>query len=548
MGLSVNNFNLWVLTHLDPGSPRGNNLYRAVARLSRGVELPAAEAEVAAIARHLEESFPDTNRGVMLRLEPLHDAVVRDVDVALWGLQGVVIFVLLIVCANLGGILTARSSARTQEIAIRVALGAGRVRIFNQLLVENLGLVVTGAVLGFGLAYVGVDLLTGLGPAEMPRGSEIKIDGLVLAYTAVSALLIGLLASLIPALLAGRSNLSNLAKEGTRASTGLSRGRLLRGLAVLEVALSLVLLVGAGLSAKSLNRLSQVDTGFETEGRHAFEVALAGERYQESSRVHSFFNSLQGELASLPGVESVGLVRFLPLGSSWGTMAIELEGVDATDTADSGTIVNTVGGDYFQTLGIGLIRGRWLEPVDGSDSVPKVVVSESVAQLFSEDGLVLGRRLRLRGQEEEWMEIVGVVADISLRGLPVPPDPTVYLAQAQFPNRRMTLVVKTRGPTGSQDALFRAAAARVDATVPLANVLTLESLRSEALSGSRIIALLTGLFAIAATALALLGLYAMMSFLSVRRAHEIGIRMAVEANQRAVFRLILGAGLWMTVW
>lgn len=546
-GLSVNRFDLWQLTHPDANSGRGNSLFRVVARLRKGVELKSAQAELSRIAADLATSFPESNEGVTFQLEPLHDAVVHDVDSAVWLMQGIAVFVLLIICANLGGMLLARSSERTQEIAIRAALGAGRPRILGQIIVENLGLVCLGALCGLALSYLGVDLLVSLLPPEMPRLEEVSIDASVLFYTVASAALIGLLASLIPGLQVFRANLSEVISDHSRGSMGWKRSRVMRSLVVFEVAVSLVLLVGAGLTSKSLWRLSQVDIGFESGRRLAFEVAAVGNRYREARQVSAFFDSFRQGLEALPGVESVGLVRFLPLGDSWSFSRVLLEQGNTPEPVEFPVAVNTVDRDYFESIGIRLLQGRGFLPQDRRQAPGKVIISQSFARRLGLESEIIGRRVKMPWSEE-WLEIVGVVSDVRLRGLEAPIDPTVYLAFTQFPAGRMTVVLRTARSVRVDSSSVRETLARIDETIPISNVQSLEFLRSQALSASRTIAVLASISALAATLLALLGLYAMVSFLSIRRSHEIGIRIAVGASQGAVFRLLVGEGLRLVFW
>jgi putative ABC transport system permease protein len=536
---------VWVpLARAVDEATRNSHFLVTYGRLGRGVTLEQARREMHSLGERLAREHDNMGHGI--DVQPYRSLIVRDARAPLLVLMGCVVFVLLIACANVANLLLARGAGRRREIAVRSAMGATKLRLARQLVTESLLLSIAGGVLGLGLAYAGVRTFVASAPPVLPRMSEVTVDVNVLLFTLLVALGAGTLFGLAPLLHAGDDRQSEaLKEEAGRSSGGPFARRAGSVLVVAEIGLSVVLMVGAGLMVKSLSRLQQQDVGVVVERLLAFDVAIPEARYESEESVRAFYRGALERLRAIPGVRSAGATNLLPLYECCSNSYFDVEGKELW-AKNEGPLaeVRVVDGDYFEAMGIPLVRGRYLTAQDDEQSPRVIVINEALADRCWPDEDPIGRHILSLEEEGDRWQVVGVVGNVRTYSPRLTPEMEVSRALAQSPTRSMTFVVRsaTTDPTALVGALRRAMAV-VDPSQPLSSIQTMEQVVHESLSGIRLLSTLIMGFAGLAAVLALIGVYGLVSFAVNQQRQEFGIRMAMGADGGDVLRLVLGRGL-----
>jgi predicted permease len=529
-----------------------------VGRLKPDVNIETARADMSAIAGRLEAEYPNWNRMYGITMVPLHQAVVGETRSALFILLGATGLLLLVACVNVINLLLARMADRGKEIAVRVALGAGRMRIGRQILTESLVLAFAGAVLGTGLAAFGISVLTTLGPSNLPRLDEVVMDGPVFLYTLGATIVTGLLFGLAPAMrLAGTDVHAVLQDASKGSSTGVGRERSRNLLVTAEIALTVMLVIGAGLLVRSFVLLQETDPGFNATGVLTFQVELPAGPYRELPVVADYYATMTERLGNIPGVVSVAATAALPFEREipfLGNLIIESRPAPLQGEEPKAHYRQIAPG-FFKTMGIEVVSGREFEWRDDRNAPGVAVVNEAFVRRYfpdedpiNEKVLGLPPHLALGGFLTDEFEIIGVVRDVKYFGLAEPALPSFYMSVAQAPFRRMSFTLRTTVDPESVVRGVRAEIASLDPLVPISRIATMERILSASVARERFSMLLLGLFAVVALVLASIGVYGVISYSISQRTAELGIRMAIGANPADVRKLVMMQGAKMAGW
>ena len=531
-----------------PTERRGMGYLSAVALLKRGVTVAQAASEMETITARLRQQYPESNNTRFNRVVSLQQHLVGDSNTMLWLLFGAVMFVLLIACANVANLLLASAASRSKEMAIRSALGASRLRVMRQLLTESTILALAGGVLGLALSTYGVTAIKKLLPGDFPRLSEIGMDWRVFGFTLGASLLTGFLFGFAPALHISKTDVQDAMKETGRGTAGSARHtRLRHALIVTEVALSVVLLAGAGLLFRSFMRLQSVNAGFTPQQVLTAQLSPAGPKFKGDPDYVAFYEQVLDRVSAIPGVQSAGVINVLPL-TAGPTIAFRVDGRPIlTQDKWPPTEFRSVSSDYFRTMNIPVLQGRAFTKADDANAPRRLMINQALAQRDFPDENPLGKRLTFENNDQNsqpvWFEIVGVTANVRSLELREEPEPELYFSLQQNPFEHNAIVIRSTVEPGSIAPALRQAVAEVDRTVPVAQVKTMEHVVSESVTQPRFNLFLLGLFGSIALLLSAAGIYGVTSYTVTQRTHELGIRLALGAQVNDVLRLVLGQGL-----
>ena len=519
-----------------------------IARMKPGVTLEDVRLDLAGVATLLAEDYPESNTRMGFTVNHLLDQLVRDVRTALWVLLGTVGFVLLIACANIANLLLARGAARESEVAVRAALGASRSRLFRQLLTESMVLATIGVPLGILVARVGINAISVAGSSGLPRMGEVSMSGEVMLFTAVVGVFSAVLFGIMPAIQSSRPDVNANLKEGGR-SGGRHRRTLRRGLVIAEVALTCMLLVGGGLLMRSFARLQDEDIGLSTDNLITLSLSATGSKYQAPASVLAFFADLQESLRALPGVTRVGASTERATGGAAPGGPFIVEGKDLF-TRDSYIEVrqNRATPDFFHTAGIPVISGRTFNEFDRDGAESVVLISESMARRFWPGEDPVGSRIAYgldAGENANWRTVVGIVGDVRASGLVTEIQPATFMPLQQAPTRRLTFVIRTETEPADLFSSIRRAVWDIDPNMPIPTLTTMDDVVANRIRARRFNTILLAMFAGVALALAVAGVYGVMSYTVSQWTHDIGLRLALGAQRADVLKMVVADGAKM---
>jgi len=544
---------------LDRENPweRNNHYLPTIARLTPGTTLEQARSEVNVLAARSTEDYPEyyPNTGLAVQLQSFQDSIVGTVKTPLFILLAAVGFVLLTACVNVANLLLARGETRKREIAIRAAIGASAGRVTRQLLTESFLLAVLGGLAGLAVAVLGVDALLAIAPSAVPRLDEIGIDLTVLGFSLLAAIATGLLFGVIPAMHATRQDVQEVLKEGGGARAGSRSGHALRRtLVATQVMLAVVLVTGSGLMLRSVLNMYDIDKGFETENILTFRINPSTGRYDTQEKRVAFHTQLLDRMGALPGVTAVAAVHSIPMTGRNNNWSIIIEGRPVANVGEApADLIQRVTPEYFETLGMTLVRGRLFTHEDDAESPPVVVISEAMAQKHWSGEAAIGKRMKVFMPDWPWIEVIGIVKDVRHRGPNQEPRPRWYVPHAQaYVSAYSSPLAATIAVRSSSDPTplmgpIRNLMTEFDPSVPISNVRTMEQILDGALGGQRFVMTLLTVFGLLALLLAVVGVYGVVSYAVSQRTHEIGLRMALGAKGSNVLTKVMCEGLILSL-
>ena len=552
-------YEIWMPLALDPVAERQGDtwsLIEVVGRLKLGATPEQARTGLDLISKRTAETSTEKLPPSSVEIVPLHEQLVANFRITVLALFGTVGFVLLIACANVANLMLARATKRRKEMAIRVAVGASRWKLFRQLLTESTLLGLTGGALGMFFAIWSIGPMISLIPAELANSThglrDVNINKQVLLFTLIVSILSGIFFGLAPALIASKINVNEALNDGTSRERGIGFGwrSLRKWLVVAELALAFVLLVGAGLMVRSFTRMLEINPGFKTENVLTMRIDLPASRYSEPNKAASFYQRVLERTAALDGIQSVGAISHQPLSGFSRIAFFRLENLPPLDRKKDRPIpTGIVSGDYFHAMGILLQAGRLFDERDDADSPQVALVNQTFARRFYPNENPIGKHITYGCKEEQGLcrTIVGVVQDIKQESLIADVSPEIYVPYKQGPINGMTLIVKTKSDPLNMVGALREQVFAVDRDQPIYNVKTLNQRLKEEVAQTRALMLLFTAFACLALLLAGLGVYGVMSYMVTQRTHEIGIRMALGADRRNILNLVMKQGVWLAL-
>jgi putative ABC transport system permease protein len=551
-GESVVPIDLWIPMRQHDLEHRGSHNFWTIARLKPGVNLERARAEMHTIADRLARTYPETNRDFDVTVTPLREHVAGAARPLLLSLLGAVGFILLLTCANIATLLLSRAEARQREVAMRQALGASRGRLIRQMLVESLLLAFGGAAAALAIAYAGTRVLISLAPASIPRLEQTTVDGQVLGFMAVVAIAVGLLFGLAPAVLGSSVKVTHALRDGGARATGGAAGRRVRHtLVVAQLALAVVLLVGAGLLVRSFMRVAGLDLGFRAPQVLTAMINLSPARYADAARQVAFTDALLQRVHALPEVQSAGVSHSIPMTGINDQGGFTVEGRPDPPPGTQGPHANRphVSPGYFDAMGIRLVSGRLFDERDRPDTLRVAVVSDVAARMYWPGQSPIGRRLGIEWADGRpvWLQIVGIVQGTRHFGPEAQQKAEIYVPVAQAPVPYMTLVVRTQGDPMALVSAVRREIAAIDPEQSAFGFQTMDELVAKSTARRQFQTALVTMFALLALLLAGIGVYGVMGYMVAQRRREIGVRLALGAKPRDVVTMIMGNSLWLTL-